>query len=210
MAIRPPSPVPVPNKSLFSGLSSHLWGGSAVPRPRCCPPQDISRDRPRQGHHRAARARRTLPVSAVWRAPGLATHHRPEVVVGVGCGARGVRGPGLHVGAVVRDSRVGLGVSPAWVAGQDVVRPPGPCGGGRPAPRVWVALVRLHRRGLQGGHLVLLQTRGGGGGVGRAPAAAGPPRSPTPPLWPCPALPSRPSQRTPSPVLLAGSAELGC
>lgn len=93
--------------------------------------------------------------------PGV-THHRLEVVVGVGGSASGVVGwPGVHVGAVMRHSRVGLGVQQAWGPDQDVICPPGSCGGGGQfPPGVRVSLVQLHQGGLQGGHFVVLQTEG--------------------------------------------------
>lgn len=64
---------------------------------------------------------------------------------------------GVHVGAVVWDSRVGLGVQQAWGAGQDVICPPGPHRGrGWLPPGVWVALVQLYQGRLQGSHFVVL------------------------------------------------------
>lgn len=93
--------------------------------------------------------------------PPKVTHYWLEVVVGVDRSTSGAGWPGVHIRAVVWDSRVGLGVQQAWRPGQDVICPPGSCrGGGQFPPRVWVTIMQLHQGRLQGGYFIVLQIEG--------------------------------------------------
>lgn len=105
----------------------------------------------------------------------------------------------------MRHSRVGLGVQQAWGPDQDVICPPGSCGGGGQfPPGVRVSLVQLHQGGLQGGHFVVLQIEGWRVGGTGAPtplsATRRPPGAPQAPLSCLGLGSSYPSRSTPVPL----------